>query len=331
MGIKEALRKFEKSWVKRGKDKYTEKKLLHNPTAITEVDDELLDVDMTEEDGVKEQSPTAAPVVDDISTPEEEDEAMKEIYERPSPSPTESIGSSIEAKENEIHAETNTIAAEITPKDQAEQIIGEDIQTDPFETNDKEVTKAKAVETIDLIEAPINNENVPNKKEISEINQIDNEIMDKVDDDDISEVKVEEKNKNNDTERSNDVTAPQIASDNDNVEIIEKEFSDANVATIEKDFKDANVATIEKDFSDANVATIEKDFNDANIMTDKKEVVDVLVETDAKVIRDFQQQTDNITAKTKLNEFLNVMKELSIYDLTEVISKAAEAIKDKSL
>ena len=47
---------------------------------------------MTEEDGVKEQSPTAAPVVDDISTPEEEDEAMKEIYERPSPSPTESIG-----------------------------------------------------------------------------------------------------------------------------------------------------------------------------------------------------------------------------------------------
>merc|ERR1712156_447168 len=318
MGIKEALRKFEKSWVKRGKDKYTEKKLLHNPTAITEVDDELLDVDMTEEDGVKEQSPTAAPVVDDISTPEEEDEAMKEIYERPSPSPTESIGSSIEAKENEIHAETNTIAAEITPKDQAEQIIGEDIQTDPFETNDKEVTKAKAVETIDLIEAPINNENVPNKKEISEINEIDNEIMDKVDDDDISEVKVEETNKNNDTEKSNDVTAPQIASD-DNVEIIEKEFSDANVATIEKDFKDANVATIEKDF------------NDANIMTDEKEVVDVLVATDAKVIRDFQQQTDNITAKTKLNEFLNVMKELSIYDLTEVISKAAEAIKDKSL
>merc|ERR1712025_1444517 len=86
-----------------------EKKLLHNPTAITEVDDELLDVDMTEEDGIKEQSPTAAPVVDDISTPEEEDEAMKEIYERPSPSPTESIGSSIdaevkeEAKENVQH------------------------------------------------------------------------------------------------------------------------------------------------------------------------------------------------------------------------------------
>ena len=121
-----------------------------------------------------------------------------------------------------------------------------------------------------------------------------------------------------------------IASD-DNVEIIEKEFSDANVATIEKDFKDANVATIEKDFSDANVATIEKDFNDANVMTDKKEVVDVLVETDAKVIRDFQQQTDNVSAKSKLNEFLDVMKELSIYDLTEVISKAAEAIKDKSL
>ena len=37
VAIKEALRKFEKSWMKRGKDKYTEKKLLNNPSAMVEV------------------------------------------------------------------------------------------------------------------------------------------------------------------------------------------------------------------------------------------------------------------------------------------------------
>ena len=37
VAIKEALRKFEKSWIKRGRDKYTEKKLLQNPSAMVEV------------------------------------------------------------------------------------------------------------------------------------------------------------------------------------------------------------------------------------------------------------------------------------------------------
>ena len=38
VSIKEALRKFEKSWIKRGKDKYTEKKLLNSRTeAMVEV------------------------------------------------------------------------------------------------------------------------------------------------------------------------------------------------------------------------------------------------------------------------------------------------------
>ena len=49
--------------------------------------------DLTEDEEIKEtRFQKMSPVVDDISTPEEEDEAMKEIYERPSPSPTDSIG-----------------------------------------------------------------------------------------------------------------------------------------------------------------------------------------------------------------------------------------------
>jgi hypothetical protein len=48
---------------------------------------------LTEDEEIKEtRFQKMSPVVDDISTPEEEDEAMKEIYERPSPSPTDSIG-----------------------------------------------------------------------------------------------------------------------------------------------------------------------------------------------------------------------------------------------
>lgn len=70
--IREALRKFEKIWSKRNKE------------AKLKVSEHLED-DLNIE--TKEQSPTAAPVVDVQSTPEEEDETMKELYERPSPSP----------------------------------------------------------------------------------------------------------------------------------------------------------------------------------------------------------------------------------------------------
>ena len=66
-------------------------------------------------------------------------------------------------------------------------------------------------------------------------------------------------------------------------------------------------------------------------MTEKKEFSDVHVETDAKENQDFEQQTENVSAKTKLKEFLDVMKELSICDLTEVISRAAQAIRDKDV
>ena len=95
---------------------------------------------------------------------------------------------------------------------------------------------------------------------------------------------------------------------------------------------DASVATDEKDVIDASVSTDTKDVMDASVSTDTKELCDVFVETDAKEnLQDFQQQTDVVDAKIKLKEFLNVMKDLSISDLTGVISRAAQAINDKSL
>ena len=95
---------------------------------------------------------------------------------------------------------------------------------------------------------------------------------------------------------------------------------------------DASVATDEKDVIDASVSTDTKDVIDASVSTDTKEVCDVFVETDAKEnLQDFQQQTDVEDAKIKLKEFLNVMKDLSISDLTGVIIRAAQAINDKSL
>merc|ERR1711983_467972 len=113
---------------------------------------------MNEEQEIKEQSLTAAPVVEH-STPEEEDEAMKEIYERPSPSPTDSIGSSIiDAKENEIPTYTNVIS-EVTTQDQPEQ----DLKTKKDEEEDIIETDGKK---------DINDANVEsnNEKEVVDVN-----------------------------------------------------------------------------------------------------------------------------------------------------------------
>ena len=112
--IKEALRKFEKSWLRRGKDKYTEKKSLNSSCE---------ELEEAAEQTTKEQSPTAAPVVDIQSTPEEEDETMKELYERPSPSPTESIelidkSQDVEMMEN---SEKNTIESEVEKMKETEE------------------------------------------------------------------------------------------------------------------------------------------------------------------------------------------------------------------
>merc|ERR1711862_1084938 len=129
-----------------------EKKVLENTSAIVDVDEELLNVDMNEEQEIKEQSLTAAPVVEH-STPEEEDEAMKEIYERPSPSPTDSIGSSIiDAKENEIPTDTNVIS-EVTTQDQPEQDLK--IKKDEEEEVKNETVEKSNIEKEDTIESNI--------------------------------------------------------------------------------------------------------------------------------------------------------------------------------
>ena len=125
--IKEALRKFEKSWMKRGKEKKLEEK----------------------------QSPTAAPVVHEQSTPEEEDEAMKEIYERPSPSPTESIEKveetqilmEVEVKqvENaEKEPEINSVATKEAVPEKEPEIIAEKM---PEIDETKEIVSTKEAET----------------------------------------------------------------------------------------------------------------------------------------------------------------------------------------
>lgn len=78
--IREALRKFEKALMRREKEKKVT--IATSSQEINGINDD--------EQLTKEQSPTTpSPVVDDASTPEEEDETMKELYERPSPSPTE--------------------------------------------------------------------------------------------------------------------------------------------------------------------------------------------------------------------------------------------------
>merc|ERR1712111_70879 len=131
--IKEALRKFEKSCLRRGKDKYTEKKSLNSSCE-----------ELEETESPKEQSPTAAPVVDIQSTPEEEDETMKELYERPSPSPTESIEL---IRENNVlettieSSEKNTIESEVEKmKDENEEKEMDTVQVKFEETKD---TKAE--------------------------------------------------------------------------------------------------------------------------------------------------------------------------------------------
>merc|ERR1719219_606557 len=273
--IKEALRKFEKSWMKRGKDKYTEKKLLNNPSAMVEVEEEL-DVDILagQEEIVKQQSPTVAPVVD-VSTPEEEDEAMKEIYERPSPSPTESIGSSIEAEIRE----------------EAKEIIQQTLEE--AEEHEKKDSQDEA-SSIEMFEKDEINEN--------EITESEKEVIDETIEKAIEKVVVTDASVATDEKEVNDAV---VMTD-------KKEFCDAHVETDAKENQDFEQQTdnagdivqesaeeasiieitekndiIEKEVTDASVATDEKEVNDAIVMTDKKEFCDVHVETDAKESQDF--------------------------------------------
>merc|ERR1719400_606220 len=405
VAIKEALRKFEKSWIKRGRDKYTEKKLLQNPSAMVEVEE-----DLTEDEEIKEtRFQKMSPVVDDISTPEEEDETMKEIYERPSPSPTDSIGSSIEAKENEVIPTDTNLISEVTTQDQSEQNLSkkeiqekidakiqDQMDAEIQEMRDAEIQEKKDAEIQAKIDAEIQ------QKQDAEIQaKIDAEIQEKKEaeiqakkeaeiqakkeaklqakkeakiqaekeaeiqakkDAEIQakkEAKIQAKKEakiqaKKDAKIQAEIQAKKDAEIQAKIDFDIQQKKDAEIqAKIDAENQErmdtesatetpaftptpdgiyASVATEEKDVIDASVSTDTKDVIDASVSTDTKELCDVFVETDAKEnLQDFQQQTDVEDAKIKLKEFLNVMKDLSISDLTGVISRAAQAINDKSL
>ena len=117
--IREALRKFEKIWLKRSKvDAVTTKPKVDSSNAIVGDNLEIDDLGHLE---TKEQSPTAAPVVDVQSTPEEEDETMKELYERPSPSPPIDMDEKMDEDEDD---DNEQVADESAKKEPFEKITG---------------------------------------------------------------------------------------------------------------------------------------------------------------------------------------------------------------
>ena len=64
----------------------------------------------------------------------------------------------------------------------------------------------------------------------------------------------------------------------------------------------------------------------AFVMSDKKEFCDNQVESEPN-----GPQLENLGSQKKLVDFLDVMEELSVYDLTEVISRATLAIRSKNV
>ena len=118
--IREALRKFEKIWLKRSKvDAVTTKPKVNSSNAVVGDNLEIDDLGHLE---TKEQSPTAAPVVDVQSTPEEEDETMKELYERPSPSPPIDMDEKMD--EDEDDNDNEQVTDESAKKEPSEKITG---------------------------------------------------------------------------------------------------------------------------------------------------------------------------------------------------------------
>lgn len=101
--IREALRKFEKTWNKKDKEKLqsvatpaTTTATTVSSTATDEVttvvsSSEKVDSNVVVTVEEKTNKKTGIASIVEESTPEEEDETMREIYDRPSPSPTEEI------------------------------------------------------------------------------------------------------------------------------------------------------------------------------------------------------------------------------------------------
>ena len=247
--IKEALRKFEKSWLRRGKDKYTEKKSLN--TSVEELVESEASEDLTAENK-KEQSPTAAPVVDVQSTPEEEDETMKELYERPSPSPTESIELIEKSQESILdEASEKNILDEGSEKNTIEREIEKENQA--MEQN------TEAEETIEIVsEKDTKETDVQAVQETTEM-----------------EVQASPVLKHNETMTN----------------IVSKED-----VSVQKGVESTETST----------------------------------NTENNALASVSVQSEEISKQDKLKDLLEFMTDLDVSDLTEVIAKAAQVIKDKT-
>lgn len=264
--IKEALRKFEKSWLRRGKDKYTEKKSLNSSCE-----------ELEETESPKEQSPTAAPVVDIQSTPEEEDETMKELYERPSPSPTESI---------ELIRENNVL--ETTIESSEKNTIESEVEKMKDENEEKEMdtVQVKFEET---------------KETKAEVPYSEQDTSPMLEDSTVQETFEEETEVKSTTDC--DVQAVQETNDNE---------VQASPTTLECETMTPIISR--EDFSvQKNVDCTEMGMN-----TDKKPM------TSASV------QTAEIAKEDKLKELLAILPELDISDLTDIITQAAQVIRNKT-
>ena len=168
--IREALRKFEKIWIKRNNIKAStsgsaggaETKVKVSATTSASGDDDDFTENL-ENQQPKEQSPTAAPVVDVQSTPEEEDETMKELYERPSPSPplTEIDQDQLPVPVDQLPVSVDQLPV---PADQLPVVPSDEINSlDHVENQDEVITDGQRLElstsstneTADINELPV--------------------------------------------------------------------------------------------------------------------------------------------------------------------------------
>ena len=161
--IREALRKFEKIWIKRNNKATTPGSETKAKVSETATAADLLDVDFTENlenNQSKEQSPTAAPVVDIQSTPEEEDETMKELYERPSPSPPAEIDQDqlpVQAEQLPVPSDESNSLDHV---ENVDEVVpdGQRLELSTSSTNDSDLTE-KEVQNVTEMEQKALSEN----------------------------------------------------------------------------------------------------------------------------------------------------------------------------
>ena len=180
--IREALRKFEKIWIKRNNIKAStsgsaggaETKVKVSATTSASGDDDDFTENL-ENQQPKEQSPTAAPVVDVQSTPEEEDETMKELYERPSPSPplTEIDQDQLPVPVDQLPVSVDQLPV---PADQLPVVPSDEINSlDHVENQDEVITDGQRLElstsstneTADINELPVPASSLSENKDVN--------------------------------------------------------------------------------------------------------------------------------------------------------------------